>query len=217
MRKLLFAGLLVAMATPAMAADLPVKGPVFTPAFNWTGFYVGVNGGYGWGTTTGDVAPTFFGGNYDIKGWLIGGTIGYNYQIGSFVVGLEGDWDWANITGSGTIAGVTVINSKIDNIGTARGRVGYAWDRVLVYGTGGLAWAHNKATIPIGDDSHTHTGWTLGAGLEYAITHSITAKAEYLYVQLNDQDYFVNLGCPGPCSFGAKANVVRVGVNWLFH
>lgn len=219
MRKFLFATLLLALVSPAAAADFPVKGPIFVPQFDWTGFYIGINGGYGWGTTTGDIAPTFFGGNYGINGGLIGGTVGGNYQMGRWVVGVEADWDWANISGTGSVAGIPIVNSKIDSLGTARGRVGAAWDRVLVYGTGGFAWADNSATIFLGTDSHTHLGWTLGAGLEYALTRSITVKAEYLYVRLNDTNYFGNVAppCPGPCSLGAQVSLVRAGVNWLFH
>ena len=129
MKKFLLAALMAGVASSAMAADLPTrKAPpapmsYAPPVFSWTGFYVGVNGGWG-GTSGGNDfgSPT---------GGLVGGTVGYNYQISQFVTGLEGDWDWADINKSGVNGFVGPYSNKIDQLMTARARVGYAFDRAL--------------------------------------------------------------------------------------
>ena len=220
----------------ANAADLPVKAPAYrapppVTLYNWSGLYLGINGGYGWGKTTGDWFG-FRGGNFDINGGLFGGQIGFNYQLHTspLVLGVEADWDWADIKGSHTYQPalpITVTNAaKIKDLGTVRGRVGYAWDRVLLYGTGGWAWSR-RATVDFtcggpcvpsfATDSHSLSGYAVGGGVEYGITQNLSMKAEYLYVHLRPTDYFVSLGCTvGTCSIGANINVVRLGLNWRF-
>jgi len=213
----------------ASAADLPTKGPVYTTSpYNWTGLYLGVNGGYGWGDTSGGFWSTeFVGDNYGISGGLFGGQVGYNYQSAGtpLVLGIEADWDWADVDGSRTFIGQGPINTsaKLENLGTVRGRIGYAWDRALFYGTAGWAWSRLKAdcgnfcSSPI--QSHTVDGYTLGAGLEYGITPNLSLKAEYLYVHLTPTDFFTNLSpnpCTGSCGIGANVNIVRLGLNWRF-
>ena len=219
----------------ASAADMPVKAlsykaPPAGATYNWSGLYVGVNGGYGMGQTTGDWFG-LRGGNFDIDGALFGGQIGLNYQFPAspFVIGVEADWDWSGIKGSRTLGpggGITLTNNEaIKDLGTVRGRVGYAWDRILLYGTGGVAWSH-KATVDFtctgpcvpsaANDSHSLNGYTVGGGVEYGITPNLSAKAEYLYAHLEPTDYFVSLGCAGTCSTGANVNLVRLGLNWRF-
>lgn len=229
----------------ASAADMPAKAPVYkapmvAPLYNWTGIYVGVNGGYGWGTTTGNLLPVAVGpsgslNNFDINGGLFGGQIGFNYQFPTspLVLGIEADWDWADINGSQTGAslGGTVTGSvKVKDLGTVRGRIGYAWDRILLYGTGGWAWSHRvtstltatAATPPTISDSHSLDGYTVGGGVEYGFTPNLSLKVEYLYAHLDTTEYFVSQGCPGGgaptslCSLGANVNVVRAGLNWRF-
>src|ERR1700730_14883246 len=120
---------LAALAEPTAAADLsrryePVpKAPIYAPLYNWTGFYVGINGGGAWGHSTWDRT-----GGFDPKGGLAGGTIGYNWQAGRWVFGLEGDLDWTNINGTTTM--LCPLGCKTSNswLGTVRGRVGYAVD-----------------------------------------------------------------------------------------
>ncbi len=203
------AGALLA-AAPAMAADLssapayPAKAAAAAapPVFSWTGFYIGANAGYAWGSGTG--AADAYGLNPD--GWLGGGQVGYNYQFqNNVLVGLEADVDAANISSSSGLA-----SSKLDYFGTVRARLGYAFDRVLPYVTGGLAWGNNKITGLGYSQSNTSTGWTAGAGVEYALTNNWTAKAEYLYMDLGKSG-FDSIG-----DAGLTASTARLGVNYKF-
>ncbi len=160
------------------------KAPAYAPAYNWSGFYLGINGGGGWGrsnwTTTG---------SFDTSGGLVGGTIGYNYQINQVVLGVEGDIDWADINGTSPTPAVTRLRAPARPsdtwLSTVRGRLGYAADRFMPYITGGAAFGDIKASGPgLSGADTTNAGWTLGGGIEFAIAGHWTAKAEYLYVDL---------------------------------
>jgi outer membrane immunogenic protein len=218
MRKnLLSSGCVLAMtlgATSAMAADISqrrmvTKEPIYA-AYNWTGAYVGINGGGGWGKS--DSASPFSSGSYRTSGGLIGGTLGYNWQMGQTVFGIEGDIDWSNIRGSATCGVGTSCETRNNWLSTARGRLGYAMDRVMPYVTGGLAVGDIKHSVAgIGSSDTTKAGWTIGGGLEAAIPNSrLTAKIEYLYVDLGR----------GASVLGSdaklNANVVRAGLNYRF-
>jgi outer membrane immunogenic protein len=211
---------LLATAFAAQAADIPhpiyKAGPRAVVAYyNWTGFYAGINGGYGWGTSDWD-SPAI---SLKPKGWMFGGTLGYNYQIGSFVWGLEGDFDWADVSASAA-CGAFVCETKNTWLATARGRVGYAFDRWLPYITGGGAFGHVKASLTdpaVPGDSDTMIGWTVGGGLEYAFLSNWSAKIEYLYVDLG------KFNCGVSCAAGMvtdnvtfKENVIRAGLNYKF-
>jgi len=206
MKKILLSSVaLLGLATGAMAADLPSRrapAPVIAavPVFTWTGFYVGVNAGYGWNT---DDSVVIGGVRYDIDddgGFVGGAQVGYNYQVGSFVVGLEGDIQYADFGGDRVVlADNTIVDfDNGDWFGTVRARAGVAFDRALIYVTGGFAFA---------DDA---TGWTVGGGLEYAFTDNLSAKVEGLYVNL-DRDY----NFPG-LDNDAEFGVVRAGLNFRF-
>ena len=122
----------------ATAADMAVKArplPV-DPAYNWSGFYVGINGGYGWGKS--DISAPISSGSYNMSGGLAGGTLGYNWQMGQAVIGLEGDIDWTHLHGNGPCAGTT-CETRNDWLSTARGRIGYAFDRFMPFVSGGAA------------------------------------------------------------------------------
>ena len=210
---------LLASAFTAQAADIPhpvYKGPRTVVAYyNWTGFYAGVNGGYGWGTSDWDL-PVI---STKPKGWLAGGTLGYNYQTGSWVWGLEGDFDWSDMKQS-VACGAFSCESKQTWLATARGRIGYAFDRWLPYITGGGAFGHVKASLTnpaVPGDSDTMIGWTVGGGLEYAFLGNWSAKIEYLYVDLG------KFNCGVSCAAGFvtdnvtfKENIVRAGLNYKF-
>lgn len=219
MKKLLLAGvgLLALGMASASAADLPRQMPTKAPAYvppalyNWTGFYIGINGGGGWGRS--DFSAPFTTGSFDTSGGLVGGTIGYNWQLpNQFVLGLEGDIDWSNIRGS-SVCAFTSCETRNDWLGTVRGRIGYAgfWDRVMPYITGGLALGNIKTSIAgVGSSDETKAGWTVGGGIEAAIAGPWTAKVEYLYVDLGRGSSILG----SDAKF--NANIVRAGLNYRF-
>ena len=178
--KQLFLGMTAFVAvstTTAFAADLAVKSPRPAPMpapaiFNWTGCYIGVEGGGNWGRSeqisrSGITAGLPITGGFDLSGGLAGGTVGCNYQIGSFVIGIENDYSWTNKQGSAfdqppfNTAVTSATREKW--VDTLRGRAGFAWDRIFLYGTGGGAWAGTEVNIfnpVLGSviDSRTRTG-----------------------------------------------------------
>ena len=177
----------LAVATPAAAGDLGARMPMKAPpmvasVWNWTGFYVGINGGYGGGRVRWDALPF----SYDVDGGTIGGQIGYNSQFGNFVLGLEAQGNWADFHGSRVIAPFT-IRTQADAFGLFTGKVGYAWNTFMIYGTGGMAvqsidhrWSATAANfVASGNASETRWGATAGAGLEYAFTPNISAGIQY--------------------------------------
>jgi outer membrane immunogenic protein len=204
----------------AQAADIPrpvYKGvhPVVA-YYNWTGFYVGINGGYGWGSSDWSAVPTA---SNKPKGWLAGGTIGYNYQTGSIVWGLEGDFDWSNVKDDVACAPLVTCGTEQKWLATFRGRIGYAFDRWLPYITGGGAYSKIQANITVptfglaASTSSNQLGWTVGAGVEYAFLSNWSAKIEYLYVDLGSFDTG-----PAPLvnNVSFKENIVRAGLNYKF-
>ncbi|MFN3657427.1 MAG: outer membrane protein [Pseudolabrys sp.] len=227
MKRLILAGLgalaMVSMIGAANAADMgrrqqvmPAKAPAYAP-YNWTGFYIGINGGGGWGNS--EWSNTAGAASADTSGGLVGGTLGFNYQMGQAVFGLEGDLDWSNIRGS-TTSGVCVggtCETRNNWLGTVRGRIGYAFDRFLPYLTGGLAVGDIKAEpVGLGSSTETKAGWTLGGGLEFAIAGPWTAKVEYLYVDLGKMTCDTAV-CGTPATdVDFRANVVRAGLNYRF-
>jgi outer membrane immunogenic protein len=232
MNKLLFATAAIAFAAvgSASAADLPMKAPpmapVMAPAWNWTGTYVGVVGGWGWGTVDNIDLNGITTGNYNQSGGTFGGTSGIQIQYGTWVFGAESDFSWANI--NGTVASGVCVNAScftnLKSFGTSRTRIGYAWDRWMIYATGGLAYGRVNAgqdscpTIP-GNfafcGTHWEVGWTAGAGIEAMFMPGWSAKLEYLYIDLgNNYSYtpvvpvFVNK---------EQISLIRAGINYHFN
>ena len=211
---------LAALTGTAAAADLPprpapapyYKAPVAIPVYNWTGFYIGINGGGGFGRSTWDST-----GSFDISGGLVGGTVGYNYQFGQGVVGIEGDIDWADINGTtNTFCGFGCKTSD-HWLSTVRGRLGYAADRFMPFVTGGAAFGDIRASTPgFAGGNNTNAGWTVGAGLEFAIAGNWTAKAEYLYVDLGKFNCGISCGAAVTDNVSFTTNIVRAGVNYRF-
>lgn len=217
------AALLAGSAVTANAADVlepipaaPVAPMAMDPVtFDWTGIYVGGNIGYGF---AGDdevgyrdvVQPSP--GTLETDGFLGGLQAGYNYQIGSAVIGLEADIQYAGLEDRVSANGNTA-KGELDWYGTVRPRLGYAFDRTLVYGTGGLAYGSYDMTTTFGNSSETYVGWVVGGGVEHAFTDNLTAKVEYQYVDLGSDD--VRLGgtvtTPSP-----NFHSVRVGLNYKF-
>jgi outer membrane immunogenic protein len=213
-------GLLAAVLTwgSAAAADLspryqPIaRAPVYAAVYNWTGFYLGINGGGGWGRSQWDGIDRF-----DVSGGLIGGTIGYNRQFGQLVIGAEGDVDWSGIRGTTTVFCPPGCTTRNYWLATVRGRLGYAFDRFLPYLTGGLAVGDINASFPgFPGGSVTHAGWTIGGGLEIGIVSNVSVKAEYLFVDLADHNCGFNCGLLANGNVSFYANVLRAGLNVRF-
>ena len=227
MKRSFFAGLglLALVAAPAAAADLPArdmpyKAPAYVTSYNWTGFYIGAHGGYGWGASNDSD-------NFDLRGGFIGGQVGYNWQaMGSpWVFGVEVDSAWADLGRTNAFAtgvGIVSVSSDANYIGSARVRVGYAFDRTMIYATGGLGWIDNEVSVnatvgpfTVGvSDSNMHIGGVVGAGVEHAFAPNWSGKVEYLYAMYNSQTYFS--GIAGGFSADADVHTVKVGVNYRF-
>ena len=246
------AAMSLGLAHAAVAADLGVA-PTYAPPVapvgpTWTGLYLGVNGGGGWShlslstTPIGPIAATL--GNpgslsTTINGAVFGGQLGYNWQVGNWVFGAEGDFDDAGINGAqqsifpglaGPLDSIQV-HENINWLATARGRLGYIWGPTLIYVTGGGAWANIGSTVLLneglagvaaaGSFNNQRSGWTLGAGYEWMIAPNWIGRAEYLYYSFSDNTHSFNF----PLGFGADAitinklnvNVIRVGLNYKFN
>jgi outer membrane immunogenic protein len=234
---------IVGFVGAASAADLPVatysKAPtVVDPAYNWTGFYLGAEGGYDWGRSQHDWAdpasPAFIGqpltNGIKADGGLIGGTFGYNYQFGNnIVIGFENDISWTNSKGTASyiapFTGGDTAQTSQSWLYTARGRLGYAWDRWLVFGTGGVAFTDEgiqlcNLAFGCGSQSKTVAGWTAGGGVEYAFTDNWSAKLEYLHNDFGSQSFARTLDSGGGLFHSQNVtltnDIVRAGVNYKF-
>ena len=231
MKRVIFAGALaliamIAASVPVVAADLPQaprpmpRAPAFVPApvYNWSGFYIGINGGWGFGKSNWTNSVLGNSGDFNLNGGVAGGTVGANWQINQFVVGVEGDIDWSGIKGStssGLCAGFS-CTTKNTWLSTFRGRAGFAADRILFYGTAGGAAGNIQASgAGFTNTSSTQIGWTAGAGIEGALTENLTAKIEYLYVDLGNNTCSV-VCFAGSTNVSFKTSLVRAGLNWKF-
>ena len=191
------------MAAPAMAADMAVKAappvPYIAPMYNWSGFYIGVNGGWGSSRNRYEwTGPGVFALGYgaDATGGTIGGQIGYNWQAGSWVFGLEAQGNWADLSKSyyGPINDPWSIGSKVDAIGLFTGRIGYAANNALFYVKGGAAVANNDQWaawngVNFATASNTRWGGTVGVGLEYGFSPNWSFGVEYMHAWLGNNDY----------------------------
>jgi len=216
MKKILLVAAVAALSTSsAMAADL---GVVYSPepanytassSFDWSGFYAGVNGGYGW-------AEIESGGlSFDeLEGVFGGAQVGYNFDMGGFVLGVEGDIQLSDIGYEEDLGGGVTGEVGIDSFGTLRARAGFAVDRFMPYVTGGLAWARGSVTLSDGvvsaDIEDDYFGYTIGAGVEAAVADNVTIKAEYLYANFGDADFDTGV------DIGLTSHIVRVGLNYKF-
>jgi outer membrane immunogenic protein len=219
-KTILAAALAVAAATSgAQAADFGVlqSEPLATyaPGFSWTGFYAGANVGYGWGVVDTDIAGAP---NYNTNGFGGGVHVGYNYDLGGFVLGAEADFSLSDMNYSEVFLGATT-SLRVENYGSVRARAGVAVDRFLPYVTGGFAFGTGSFNLAVGGgtftERQTHTGWTIGAGAEYAVTDNVILRAEYLYTDLGTRNYLSGTVPPG---VEARVNfgTVRTGVSFKF-
>jgi outer membrane immunogenic protein len=227
------------IATPVLAAELPVKAPPAPPAPTcvWCGWYIGANVGGSWGearsTFNAPDFPAFFSDSTHPDGVIGGGQLGYNWESGNWVFGIETDIQGSGQRNSRTLGAITtplggvslVQTDKQTWFGTTRGRVGFtpggsnSW---LIYATGGVAYGDvNSAftlTTPLGtataSDSTTRAGWTAGGGFEYMFLPSWSFKAEYLYMDLSNTNFSLPFGITQHARF--EDNIARVGINYHF-
>jgi len=236
----------VLAATSVSAADLPAysKAPVVAAVYDWTGPYIGTNLGYSFGRGRTDgtytngslvaalttVTPLY--NRADVNGFVGGGQLGYNWQFGSWVTGLEGDIQFSNERGSGLVVCTAACAAtapftrdyKLDWFGTARGRVGFLpAERILLYATGGLAYGNfsgSSWTLPqnIGTWSKLGVGYTVGAGVEAALGWNWSVKFEYLYLDLGKVGGSSATVGLNQWAFNTKFtdSIVRVGLNYKF-
>ena len=244
MKRVLLTGaaLLMLASGSAMAADLarpapppPVAAPAYipppvVPAFTWTGLYVGLDGGYGFGTSRGAsinaAGNNVFGYDFNVTGPLAGGFVGAQYQWSWVVVGLEADWQWADLTGnSGTLTGgglTATISSTVKSYGSARARLGYAMDHWLLYGTAGWAWGDwttsytRTGSAPFTNSAASKGAWTAGAGIEYAFTNYLTGRIEYRYTYLGHDSYIDVTSNTGDGGNKVTISDVRAGLAFKF-
>jgi outer membrane immunogenic protein len=221
---ILAAGLLALTVAPAFAADLPprmvTKAPTMVaPMWSWTGFYIGVNGGYSWADSVHTDSAGVTSGTFTQRGGLIGGTVGYNWQTGPAVLGLEADLDWARVTGSALCGGGSNCFTEMRSFGTVRGRLGYAAGNWMPYITGGLALADLNVgqTFPgVVPTDQWRAGWTIGGGLEALFAPGWSAKIEYLYADFGGSAASYN-GLPLNVTVSERnVNIVRGGINYHF-
>lgn len=213
----------LAAAVPAFAADIPYQAPAEAPAlplFTFTGLYLGGQIGYAWGTDTLTLYPWGIGTHFTPNGIIGGAHVGYNWQMNQFVAGLEGDVEGTGIDTSYSPGG-PLYTTQIPVQGSIRARLGVVFDRALLYATGGAAFAgFNTSYTGFGfeEDSHTQAGWTIGGGIEYALTGNWSLRAEYRYTD------FGHLTDPTPFVFGLGTtvthheteNAVRAGFSYKF-
>jgi outer membrane immunogenic protein len=200
-----------------MPAAAPYQKAAYaSPGYDWTGFYIGAMGGYGWSnqvraTIGGLTASTS---SNDIKGGFAGGTLGYNWQSGQFLFGLEADAAWSDIKYTETAFGVTFAD-KIHSLGSVTGRFGFVASAALFYVKGGYAWADNQISIATFSESRFHSGWTIGGGLEYMFVPNWSGKVEYMYADYSNSNYLTAF-VPGGIGLGVTVNTVKAGVNYHF-
>lgn len=233
---------LVLAAASANAADIYrgeagglKDGPGYVPIMSWTGFYAGINGGYAFSGNDKNFDFDYEDGEFagsrtlDSNGGFGGGQIGYNAQRGNFVFGIEADFQGAGIDGeSAATNGEESVNARVDVdwFGTVRGRLGYAFDRTLVYATGGFAFGSVNTAVTFADDDGfttfkddgTETGFVIGGGFEHALTPSWSLKAEYQYIDFGSvQVSGANFGDPVSANVDNQFHTVRAGLNYKFN
>ncbi len=234
---LIVAGLVSAQS--ASAADLPAqpvyKAPAAVIAQSWAGFYAGINGGWARGRTCWTFDPSSTAdpeGCHNPDGAVVGGQIGYNWQFGNAVFGLEAAGDWADLKGSNESISFSFVNhTKVDAIGMFTGRIGWAgWNSTLLYVKGGAAVAHNKyITIGTVDPTMTATssdtrwGWVVGTGIEYAFMPNWSIAAEYDYLDLGSKtdtlgNFSASFTCSATCQEKITQNIhmVTARLNYRF-
>jgi outer membrane immunogenic protein len=223
MKKLLLAGVgFTALVGSAVAADLPLKATAYVAPYSWTGCYIGPNFGslFAQKQWTVDGAGGGLESKHSVTDLLVGLQGGCNYQFGTWVLGLQGDGDWTNATGTapGVVTGLT-DRTHISSVSTATARLGYAMDRWLPFVRGGGAWEHATYTpfdgnnTTVGTASETRSGWTVGGGLEYAIVNNLSIYIAYDYFDFGTKTITFTGAFPTTDIKERNSNV-KVGLNW---
>ena len=185
---------LALLSTASFAADLPLPPEpipeVIVPAFSWTGFYVGVGGGFGWIDFDRETV-TGFANSYDGDGFFVGGQVGYNMQWNWFVGGIELDGNWAEIDGSDGGVGGTVDTTELEWLASGTVHLGLGWDRFNPFILGGITGAGvdqtNSGSALNGED--TFWGWTVGAGVNFALTDHVILGGQYRFTDFQDENF----------------------------
>lgn len=234
----------LALPVAASAADLPMKAPPVSAAapFNWTGFYIGVNAGGGMAAVRFDDQCYYCNSHTPTKAFAtFGGQLGYNYQFGNGLIGIEADVNGNTIDNNGLLGGddsvAMNVNVKADVSGTIRGRAGLVMNNALVYVTGGAAWADVKQTgteftnntkVPTGvtaNSSGVLWGAVIGGGAEFALNRNWTVRAEYLHTMYENRDTTMLNSSGAPVCSSTRTclisnqlttDVVRIGINYMW-
>ena len=242
--KTALAAAMALLPATAFAADIPNRKsapplPYIAPAmtYNWSGFYVGAQAGYGWTSSraaflNGANTAAFQGTqSYEADGGMAGGVAGFNWQIGNAVIGIEGEYNWANVTGTSAVINVgppnlgDVYTSRLSEYGAVKGRLGWAIDKALLYVNGGLAFGNERHAYIAnlnGGAANTYiqnnykTGWTVGAGFEYAFTKNLTGRIEYNYIDLGKTSIFYGGAATNRTEWNDRFSVVKIGLNYKF-
>lgn len=215
-------GAIAVLGTPSAFADGPAyRGSykdIGPPPFSWTGFYIGVHAGAGWSDADVNI-PLYTTPNHSQNGngFVGGGHVGYNYQIGTVVLGVEGDFSGSTVSSLALSHGSGGEQYQIDENWRAsvRARLGFAFGKGLIYATGGVAWVDFDTRYQPangGTRGTTATGWTAGGGYEYALTSALLLRAEYLFADF-DKEHFVHLG---PSNVDYQTQEVRGGLTVKF-
>jgi len=236
-----------AFVVSATAADLPTRQLYKAPApavFSWTGLYIGAHVGAGWSTTESRLNTLTVGAasfpigiplaSHTGNGFLGGAQIGFNYQVGSnFVLGIEADGTWTDMKGSAPCLVLFTCTDKTKWMATAAGRVGFVFDRTMVFVKGGAAWAKHDHNVNLSlagvtidaSSSDTRTGWLIGTGVEQALGLGWSAKVEYNYIDFGSKDATMPVSITGAgvvpsvsaaTSFNEHTHVVKGGLNYRF-
>ncbi|MDX8493340.1 porin family protein [Mesorhizobium sp. VK22B] len=211
------AGFLILLSGPALAADAGADLPMTAPGFDWTGYYAGLQAGYGWGSS--DISGTEgepFGASPDLDGGFVGGHVAGLWQFNQAVIGARAELNYSSMNGSALLEPGNSVGTDIKWLGSINAEAGLAVDRWLIYGVGGVAFAGIETSQDAGTSfakTRTGTGWTIGAGVDYALSDNIVVGAQYRYYDFGKEHFDV------PDDFSDRDQDVKLhtlGVNFSY-
>ncbi|RWX62280.1 porin family protein [Mesorhizobium sp. M4B.F.Ca.ET.089.01.1.1] len=207
------AGLLALLSGSAQAADVGADLPMTAPGFDWTGYYAGLQAGYGWGRadmSSSGGAP--FSASPDLDGGFIGGHVAGLWQFDQAVLGAVADLNYSSVDGAADLGLGDSAGAELKWFGSVDAKAGYAMDRVLVYGIGGIAFAGIEASRNGVADTRTEVGWTLGAGVDYALTDKFVVGAQYRYFDFRSEHFDI----PDDRDQDVKLHTLGVNLSYKF-